>query len=479
MDIRSGLGADTAPTPGSESTESSTGAIDYVVVRGDTLWSIATNHLGAGARWPEIHQANRDTIRDPNLIYPGMSLRIPVSSPDSEVMAGGPLDPAVCGEPEFPYVIVHQGEALTASDVDAARLQLEAVFAEWGQPSFDGSWLSLHTFYEGLTAVVLAWSGDWGAVPSNANLTSSLEPLHARLAVVSVRATEGWATLDAATRARLEVLLGGETNPLSQTARNAFKSRLTDGTWASTSAVDQGTFLNGLIDANTNARQRVTSPLGDISPEPHTLSSATFVPNHQFVGVQADADRYTVTVGQQSTTIWAPHAPDATAGIFHSVEEAAVSFAALPFASRAVINNITLNAAQNPADAFWAVEYNTPGFRSYMTAGAAGDVTIYPQTTQQSQEVMATSMIHETGHTWSFQNWGSDTTQASWAPWRAAMASDRISVSNYATNSVSEDFAESLRIYQDSQGRPAHDEYRAMIPARFGILDTHFGGGNP
>ena len=49
----------------------------YVVKSGDSLSKIAKALLGDAARWPEIFQANKDQIKDPNLIYPGQELRIP------------------------------------------------------------------------------------------------------------------------------------------------------------------------------------------------------------------------------------------------------------------------------------------------------------------------------------------------------------------------------------------------------------------
>lgn len=43
----------------------------YVVVQGDTLWSIAQRYLEAPQRWPELWEMNRDTLRNPHRIYPG------------------------------------------------------------------------------------------------------------------------------------------------------------------------------------------------------------------------------------------------------------------------------------------------------------------------------------------------------------------------------------------------------------------------
>ncbi|HLR93487.1 MAG TPA: LysM domain-containing protein [Jiangellaceae bacterium] len=56
-----------------------------VVRPGDTLWTIAAEHLGGtperaavAAAWPRWYQANADLIGpDPNLIQPGLRLRVP------------------------------------------------------------------------------------------------------------------------------------------------------------------------------------------------------------------------------------------------------------------------------------------------------------------------------------------------------------------------------------------------------------------
>ena len=49
----------------------------YVVQPGDTLGKIAKDQYGDASRWPEIHEANKEKIPDPNLIEVGQELRIP------------------------------------------------------------------------------------------------------------------------------------------------------------------------------------------------------------------------------------------------------------------------------------------------------------------------------------------------------------------------------------------------------------------
>ena len=49
----------------------------HVVVAGESLYVIARRILGAGSRFPEIFELNRDIISNPHLIMPGMVLRLP------------------------------------------------------------------------------------------------------------------------------------------------------------------------------------------------------------------------------------------------------------------------------------------------------------------------------------------------------------------------------------------------------------------
>ena len=48
-----------------------------VVSRGDNLWHISRITYGDGTRYAIVYRANRDRIRDPNLIHPGQILVLP------------------------------------------------------------------------------------------------------------------------------------------------------------------------------------------------------------------------------------------------------------------------------------------------------------------------------------------------------------------------------------------------------------------
>ena len=49
----------------------------YTIVRGDSLSKIAKRYYGDAMKYPIIFEANREVIKDPDLIYPGQQIRIP------------------------------------------------------------------------------------------------------------------------------------------------------------------------------------------------------------------------------------------------------------------------------------------------------------------------------------------------------------------------------------------------------------------
>lgn len=68
------------------------------VMRGDTLWDLASEHLGDPERWPELFDANRDIIVDPDEIDVGWLLLMPPEMEPEEPAETGP----VMGEAQTP-----------------------------------------------------------------------------------------------------------------------------------------------------------------------------------------------------------------------------------------------------------------------------------------------------------------------------------------------------------------------------------------
>jgi LysM repeat protein len=77
-----------SPTAAAPAPAAQRSTISVTVERGDTLWAIAEQHLGAGERWREIAELNRDremtdgsTFDDARTILPGWELLVPSVAP--------------------------------------------------------------------------------------------------------------------------------------------------------------------------------------------------------------------------------------------------------------------------------------------------------------------------------------------------------------------------------------------------------------
>ncbi len=294
--------------------------------------------------------------------------------------------------------------------------------------------------------------------------------------VAAMEATVGFRALNLDERARLIRYVGGTNTVLSTGARTAMAQLLA---------------RTGVDLANpATFRQFLTDQPGtpDLVPDqtararaPYTTSGPTPAPLHAYVSGPADAQQYTITIEGHTVQVYLPSTPNPSAGNITAVDAVAQALAGLPAANRVRVIAVDIEPARNPADAYWAREYNRPGFTSDMTAGARGVVNIYPLADPRTQQSLDTTLTHETGHTLSQQLWGTDENDRRWQPWKDAIAHDGIRPSQYGRSSPGEDFSEALIVYNRVRGTPQEAETRALMPERFRILDGVMGstGGRP
>jgi nucleoid-associated protein YgaU len=74
-----GGGSSTAPSPPPQagSAPAAPAPRTYTVVAGDSLSKIAKKFYGDANDWKRIFEANKDLIKNPDLIRPGQKLKIP------------------------------------------------------------------------------------------------------------------------------------------------------------------------------------------------------------------------------------------------------------------------------------------------------------------------------------------------------------------------------------------------------------------
>ena len=106
------------------------------IVKGDTLWDLAAKHLENSRAWPEFKQYN--TFSDPNRIYPGEMMRIPVEMVEEiieEVIETVPLSDLEKVRMELEAMAARamaaeEAVGVTAADVTAIKKMLDDVVAQ-------------------------------------------------------------------------------------------------------------------------------------------------------------------------------------------------------------------------------------------------------------------------------------------------------------------------------------------------------------
>lgn len=301
----------------------------------------------------------------------------------------------------------------------------------------------------------------------------------AREVITNTALSPGFRQLDPKEQTKLLNVLGGTNVEISRPSRNAMAGILNDPKFEKGTGAEQKAMLQKFLTDEPGLQGVLGAQPGQLDAVrlKHKLTGPTEVKDYQFKDKKVDALKYEVEIDGKKVPVYVPknQAPNLT---YHSIDEVAKGLAAIPKASRDLIKQVNVEPIQNSEDAYWATQYNTPDFHSYMTAGAAGTVHIYPDKNtapKMTQDYLDVSLIHETGHILSQQKWGGDA-DPRWKDWQNAMASDGVHASAYAKKSQGEDFSETLKLYQMVKGTPQEAELRALMPERFKIIDEILAG---
>lgn len=176
-----------------------------------------------------------------------------------------------------------------------------------------------------------------------------------------------------------------------------------------------------------------------------------------------------LNLGDRSVELIMPQDPAQREGL-PIPEDLARAAASLPEALQKHLKRFELN----PVSYHFETGNGAHGRTADMTAGPDGLITVYPH--KREFRDLYRTLVHELGHQLSFVQMGSaDGKGPQWERWHQAMAADSLSPSNYARDNASgpgiEDFAESVSAWVLTRGQPEHAEWRALMPARFAILD--------
>lgn len=316
--------------------------------------------------------------------------------------------------------------------------------------------------------------GDDVSVPAGLRSVLAVElarhPRGARAAeTIRVLATDpGLAALTSEEAVRLVRLVGGTNEQLSTPARSAIARVMSEPAFVAGDAAARAERLRTFVTAHEGARFLVDSAEVTVRA-PFVLGAASDVASFEFRSGAAAARVHTLGLDGRLVRVVTPASTSPDDGQFHTAVDLARGLASLPRAVRALVDELVIEPKRNPEDATWAALWGDPLMRSYMTAGG-GRVTVYPTLGRASQAQLDGSIAHEAGHLLSDARFGA-VGGAGWGVWSEARARDVIAPSHYGLRAENEDFAESFHLYVRTVGTSAGEELRALMPARWVILD--------
>ena len=106
----------------------------YEVQAGDCLWKIAERFLGDGARYTDLVAWNEELIQDPNLIYPGMVLRIMSIAENPDAVKGAGKDQNAGTDPDT---------GTDMQDTLDGTLEGMSIFGTISGSSWENAWLGM------------------------------------------------------------------------------------------------------------------------------------------------------------------------------------------------------------------------------------------------------------------------------------------------------------------------------------------------
>lgn len=166
--------------------------ISYTVQNGDTLSSIAQDHLGSANAWPAIWQINQAALANPDAITPGETLLIPPR--------GTPVPPA-------PHVAAPVAAPAPARPVAAPAVQIPSAPVTAGTYSGSLNWSAVaqcesggnwaintgNGYYGGLQFSASTWNAyGGGAYAPTANLASPAEQIAIAEKVLAAQGPNAW-----------------------------------------------------------------------------------------------------------------------------------------------------------------------------------------------------------------------------------------------------------------------------------------------
>ena len=178
-------------------------------------------------------------------------------------------------------------------------------------------------------------------------------------------------------------------------------------------------------------------------------------------GAASAAIEQDITIDGRAIHVIRPTDADAAGKNLPTTVQVAEALRAIPASQRAHTNRVILSPNPHPD--------STPTRTTAGEAGA-GEITLFPVNSEQSQNDFDNRLTHESGHNYQGTLWTSGTAVREWQI--AATADNRLP-SPYAGANAGDDFCEFGILYNTARGTPCEASARQLYPNRWAKMVSY------
>jgi hypothetical protein len=196
---------------------------------------------------------------------------------------------------------------------------------------------------------------------------------------------------------------------------------------------------------------RRNSGAARISP-PRPRASQTWLDGSSSAAVEQE-----IQIDRQTISVIRPTQADAAGKNLPTTVQVAEALRAIPTRQRAHTTTIIVSPKTHP---------NSTRTSTIAGEAGAGEITLFPVSSAQSQNDFDNRFTHESGHNYQGRLWASGAGAAVQA-WGAAATADNRLPSPYAGKNTGDDFCEFNILYNTARGTPCEATARQLYPNRW------------
>ncbi len=213
----------------------------------------------------------------------------------------------------------------------------------------------------------------------------------------------------------------------------------------------------GTVVASEEAFKRLRTASGQANVSiPQPTASQTWINGSATAAIELE-----ITIDGQTIKLVRPTDADGAGKNLPTTSQLSEAFRAVPSAQRKHTKKVFLSPVPHPG---------TNANKEIGGEAGSGEITLFPVSTEQTQNDFDNRVMHESGHNYQGSLWQS---AADAQAWGIAAEADKRRPSPYAATNFGEDFCEFNILFNAASGTPCEAVARQIYPKRWAKMLTY------